>query len=103
MSNDNKDGNVNGRGGSGKNDPNRGNDTTQTGQQSQDAVRHQQEGSHHPKDKSEQQGGSGNKIGQQSQGGSQKDSEGMKQRGSDHLANDQKQRRNEERKDGQSK
>jgi hypothetical protein len=98
MSNDSKNANVNERSGSGKNDTNRPNDTAQkTGQQSQDAARHQN-------DKAHQHGASDNKSGQQSQGGgSHKDSGGMKQGGSGHTASDQKQQNDSGHKGGQPK
>jgi hypothetical protein len=52
MSNESKNANMNERGGTGKNDANRPNDTTQkSGQQSQDASRHQQDAAHHKSDK----------------------------------------------------
>jgi len=74
MSNDNRNANMNDLGSPMKNDPNRGSDAAQkTGQQSQDASRHQQDATHHPIDKSPQQGGADKKGGQQLQGGSQKD------------------------------
>ena len=78
MSSDSKNANTNEHSGSGKNDPNRPKDTAhRTGQQSQDAARHQN-------DKSHQHGASDHKSGQQSQGSANKDSRGMKQGGSGH-------------------
>jgi general stress protein YciG len=77
MSNEIKSGNS----GSGTNDPNRMNDATKSGQQSQ--------GTTPQSDKSaSQQGGSDQKSGQQSQGGTQKDSDGTKQAGSSNVSND---------------
>jgi hypothetical protein len=102
MSNDSKSANVNDRGGSGQNDSNRPNDTAQnTGQQSQDATRHQQDASHHENTKTPQQDGSDSKRGQQSQGGSQKDGSAMKPAGS--TPNDRKKTRNAGLKIGSSK
>jgi hypothetical protein len=80
MSNEIKSGNKNEQSGSGTNDPNRMNDATKSGQQSQGKPQ---------SDKSAtQQGGSDQKVGQQSQGGSQKDSDGTKQAGSSNVSND---------------
>jgi general stress protein YciG len=91
MSNDNRNADMNDRGSSIKNDPNQRSVAAQkTGQQSQDASRHQQDATHHPIDKSPQQGGADKKSGQQLQGGSQKDNCDMKQSGSGNITHDQK-------------
>ena len=83
MSNDSESANMNDRGGSARNEGNRGNDMAQkAGQQSQDASRHQQDASQHKNDKGPQRGGTDDKSGQQSQGGSQKDTGATKQTGS---------------------
>jgi hypothetical protein len=91
MSNDSKNANMKEHGTTGKNDANRPDDTTQkTGQQSQDALRHQQDATHHKSHKGPQQGAADNESGQQSQAGSQKQSGGMKQGGSTTNPGDHK-------------
>lgn len=102
MSNDNKGSNVNDLRGSGTHDNDRADNSAQkTGQQSQDALRHQQDASHHQNAKKPQYGGSDNKARQQSQGGghqgekgsaqqagSQKDGSPVTPGGSATIAND---------------
>jgi hypothetical protein len=62
MSNGSKSGNTNDHAGSNKNDANRQNDTGhKVGEQSQDALRHEQDAAHH---KGPQQGGKLSKDGQ---------------------------------------
>jgi hypothetical protein len=66
MSTDNKTTNVRDHDGTGKHDSNRENGAaSKTGQQSQDATRHQQDASHHKDHKRPQPGGADDKSGQQ--------------------------------------
>ena len=85
MSNDSKNANRNENSASEKNQTNPLKDAAhKTEQQSQDAVRHQNDKSHH-------RGASDRKSGQQSEGGTNKDNSGMRQSGLGHATNDQKQ------------
>jgi hypothetical protein len=97
MSNDSKNVNANENSESGKNQINRSKDAAhKTDQQSQDAVRHQN-------DKSHQHGATDRKSGQQSEGGTNKDNSGMRQSGSGHATNDQKQPTDKGHKGAQSR
>jgi hypothetical protein len=73
MSSDSKNSDMNDRSGSG-NDPKRENERAKTGQQSQDALRHQQDARHHKFHNGPLPGGADDKTGQKSQARAQQDS-----------------------------
>jgi hypothetical protein len=103
MSNEMKTDNGHPQNGSGRKDSTLTNDLPKSGQQSQDALRHQEDALHHKNEKSAQQGGSDHNSGQQSQSGSRADDDAMKQAGSATIVSDPKKTRDATRNSGQQK